>query len=314
MSYTAFMVQLADRLSKEKELTESSIGTYMRGLCSMNNKKPFANLSFLRDIEAVEEVLEKYADSTKVTLYTIATSCLELVKSKPGYKSAYLHYYKKMMESRGELKTEDAKNEKSEKQKAVWKDWKDIIEIREKLKKEVDVFINNKILTEKEYDQYQRYVVLCLYTMLPPRRNADYLFMCVVPVLTEAMSKEMNYYDLSTHKMIFNKFKTAKTASDAERVLDVPVELQEVLASYIKIHPLRKKKEFQLLVDVRGMPFPHMNQITRMLNKTFNAKIGSSHLRHFYVSSKYGKVLEEMKEDSAAMAHSLGTQKDYIKI
>jgi hypothetical protein len=34
----------------------------------MNNKKPFANLSFLRDIEAVEEVLEKYADSTKVTL------------------------------------------------------------------------------------------------------------------------------------------------------------------------------------------------------------------------------------------------------
>lgn len=312
-TYTSFMVQLAERLSKEREIKDSSVATYMRGLFSMNGKKPFNNLAFLRDTAEIEEVLEKYADSTKTTFYTIAAVCLEFYKSKPGYKSAYLYYYDKMMKSRGEKTAEDAKNVKSAKQEAVWMEWADVEKVREELKKEVDAFINNKTLTEKEYDLLQRYVVLCLYTLVPPRRNADYLFMHVVPVITEAMSKELNYYQTSDHTFHFGKFKTVKSTADAEKVLPVPVELQNVLASYIRVHPLRRKKEFQLLVDIRGMPYPHMNQITRMLNKIFSKKVGSSHLRHFYVSSKYGKVLDEMKEDSAAMAHGLNTQRDYIK-
>jgi hypothetical protein len=37
-------------------------------------------------------------------------------------------------------------------------------------------------------------------------------------------------------------------------------------------------------------------------------------LRHIFLSSKYGNTLEEMKEDSSAMGHSVSQQKDYIKI
>jgi len=36
-------------------------------------------------------------------------------------------------------------------------------------------------------------------------------------------------------------------------------------------------------------------------------------LRHIYLSSKYGGLVSEQKEDADAMGHSLGEQKDYIK-
>ena len=36
-------------------------------------------------------------------------------------------------------------------------------------------------------------------------------------------------------------------------------------------------------------------------------------LRHIYLSSKYGDTLEEMKQDTNAMGHSLNQQRDYIK-
>jgi hypothetical protein len=62
-----------------------------------------------------------------------------------------------------------------------------------------------------------------------------------------------------------------------------------------------------------GKPLSQVNAITRILNKTFGKKVGSSMLRHIYLSSKYGKVVDEMKEDANAMSHSVDMQKDYIK-
>jgi len=36
-------------------------------------------------------------------------------------------------------------------------------------------------------------------------------------------------------------------------------------------------------------------------------------LRHIYLSSKYGKVQDDMKDDAELMSHSTTQQKDYIK-
>jgi hypothetical protein len=43
----------------------------------------------------------------------------------------------------------------------------------------------------------------------------------------------------------------------------------------------------------------------------FGKQIGSSMLRHIYLSSKYD--IDEMKKDADAMGHSLGVQKEYMK-
>ena len=41
--------------------------------------------------------------------------------------------------------------------------------------------------------------------------------------------------------------------------------------------------------------------------------VSTSMLRHIYLTSKYGKVKEEMKKDAELLAHSVEQQKSYIK-
>jgi len=315
MSFTPFMVELAEKIKTERDLSESSAGVYLRNLAVLNNKEAFKNLVFLKDIEAIDTIISKYASNTQTNLYVACVVGLTAMKSKAGYKKPYDHYYSKMMELKEGKKSEDAKNEKTEKQKEHMPDWSDVMKKHTELKTEVDAFSKEKHLSSRQYDTLLKYVVLSLYTLLPPRRNLDYLKMYVVKDPSETVDTSKNYYVLSEHKMHFHVFKTCKTASEAEKVVDVPPELQSVLASYIRLHPSlkAKKKEVKLLVEADGVPITAVNAITRILNKIFAKKVGSGMLRHSYLSGKYGKVLEEMKEDSAAMAHGLNTQRDYIK-
>ena len=65
------------------------------------------------------------------------------------------------------------------------------------------------------------------------------------------------------------------------------------------------------LVNADGSPLAAVNAITRILNKTLGKKVGSSMLRHIFLSSKYD--ITEMNKDANAMAHSVEEQKRYLK-
>lgn len=309
------MVDLANKLKEERELTESSAGAYLRSLVILNGKEPFKSLVFLKDVETVESIIATYAPATQLNLYVSAVVGLSMFKNKAGYKKPYEAYYAKMMTLKEGRKMEDAKNEKTEKQKENMPDWSDVLKKHEELKKEVETFINEKNLSVRQYDTLLRYVVLSLYTLIPPRRNADFLHLYVIKNRSEGLDSSKNYYIENEKKLVFHVFKTSKTASEAEKVVEVPPELEHVLTSYMKHNPLAKgkKKEVKLLVEFNGAPVTAVNAITRILNKIFSKKIASSMLRHSYLSGKYGKILEEMKEDSSAMAHGLNMQRDYIK-
>ena len=72
-----------------------------------------------------------------------------------------------------------------------------------------------------------------------------------------------------------------------------------LLKTYIKYHPLKEQLtagNIPFLVYYNQKPVKD-NGITRILNKIFGKKIGSSMLRHIYLSSKYGNLLEDQKID-----------------
>jgi len=87
---------------------------------------------------------------------------------------------------------------------------------------------------------------------------------------------------------------------------------------FFKYHPLwkgdakRKTDPIKLLVLADGTPMTAVNAITRLLNKVFDKKVGSSMLRHIFLTDKYKDTLEEMKKDSVAMGHSTSQQRDYV--
>ena len=317
MDTTEFMLQLARNLVTERKITESSANAYVKVLYAMNDKKPFKNLTFLKSIETIMERLGHYAESTQRAILASIVSVLTAYKDKPLFRKAYTHYYEEMMRRSKAAREEDSKNEKTETQKKNWVEWSVVEEKRDQLFEEVAKIAARKTLTPPEYEKLLMLAVLALYTEIQPRRNQDYLDMYIVKKWTEGMPADKNYLDISTHRFIFHKYKTSKKYGT--QIEEIPERLWERLALYLKHHPLwkgavkRSNNPIKLLVNSDATPIVAKNAITRILNKVFGKRIGSSLLRHIYLSSKYGNTLESLKRDSTAMGHSLEIQRAYIK-
>lgn len=314
---TDFMEDIHKKLVESKGVTESTVKAYMRTLITLNDKKPFTTFSFLRKKDDIMAKLKEYAPSTQKSMLASIVSVLSLVNEKPTYKSIYKFYYDEMM---GKVKAEAEKkpNEKTAKQKEVWMSWEDISNIMEQRRSKMLEYASKKLITPIEYDHLLQTLILSLYVYTQPRRNQDYLNMEIVKKWNEKMSTDRNYLVLSTNKFVFNKYKTAKKYGMQE--IEIPEKLMEIIDVYLKHHPMAKvikskasEIEVPFLVGVEGERLTAVNAITRLLNKIFGKKIGSSALRHIFLSDKYGGMLEEQKEDSNAMAHSLDQQRDYIK-
>ena len=315
-----FMLQLSKDLIDQRKITESSAQLYIKNLWTLNDKKIFNNLAFLKEIDNIETKLSEYADNTKKTFLAGIVSVLSLFKDKPSYKKTYQHYYDAMMKKDEEIKENVDPNQKTEKEEENWLSWEDVILVKTALKTASNELNKQKLITPEQYNVVLSYVILSLYTEIPPRRNQDYQDMFVISSLKDSGDKEKNYLDWSNKKFIFNHYKTAKKYGIQTIDISDKPDLLEAITIYLKFHPLSPSKgkalpknaEFRFLVYSDGGAFSAVNSITRILNRIFGGKrIGSSQLRHIYLSSKYD--IEEMKKDAEEMGHSIEEQKQYLK-
>lgn len=310
---TKFKQELIKGLT-DKGLAPSSIKLYLRNLEKLNGDEPLKNLNFLKDPTAIQEKLTKYKENTKRGYLISICSVLSLDKKTKPKQKLYDEYFKLMMDKNTELKSEEKENVKSETQEKNWMDWKDVEAKYKELEGKVNAFKDKKEINEHQYDTLLQLVVLSLYVLLPPRRN-EYQYMYVVN--TVPANGTDNYLDVAKKQMVFNRFKTSK--KEGSVTIDVQEQLQQVISTYLKFHPLikgkitKKLQPTPFLVYHSGEPLDKVNSITRILNKIFGKKVGSSMLRHSYLSGKYGNIQEEQKADASAMSHSVSQQKDYIK-
>jgi len=315
MDATEFMLQIGKQLMEERKVVESTANAYIKSLYALNGKKSFKNLSFLKDTDTIDKKISEYAETTQRALLATIVSVLSLYKNKPTFKKVFQHYYDAMMKRSGEVRAEEGKNEKTDKQKENWLSWKEIEERKVELKDEVEKM--KKTITANEYEKLLQFVILSLYTEIQPRRNQDYLDMYIVKKWNDKMPQDKNYLDMATKKFIYCKYKTSK--KNGVQTHDIPESLMEAINSYLKYHPLwkglakRKAEPVKFLVLQDGVPMTAVNAITRILNRIFGKKVGSSMLRHIYISDKYGDVMEEQKADAVAMGHSVSQQRDYYK-
>ena len=307
---TPFMMELHKELKDKREIADITASQYIRTLYSLNSELPFKNLAWLKNSASVELRLENYVESTQKTMLSTIVSTLSLYNQKSSYKKIFAYWYNRMMEKSNEDRQKDS-TQKTPKQEKNWLSW-DVIKAHEKrLEEEVHKIIKNP--TPADWNTVLAYMVLCLYTRFSPRRNQDYQFMKVVktPAQAEKLGKEFNYFVLDTKQFIFNKYKTAN--SHGEQVFDVPQDLVDAIMLYLKAHPLKPtlKSPFQFLVLNDGTPLPSVNSITRILNKIFGRNVGTTMLRHIYLSNKYD--VSEMNEDAEKMGHTSGMQHEYMK-
>ena len=296
---------------KSKNIAESSLKLYLNNLRRLNGGEFPKNFSFLKNTEKILGDLEKYKPNTRRSyLISIVTTLKHEPKMKKLYDKYYIHLDK--------YNKEGAKNnEKSETQKANWINQDEVKETYEKMTEEMKPLLEQKKLSASEYEKLIRWVVLSLYVLQKPRRNADYQQCLLVNKYDENFDKAFNYLNLSNGKWYFNNYKTKGTYKTQE--IDASPEMMEVVKSYLKFHPhsktLKKKSGVvPFLVDYEGNPFENVNAITRMLNKVFGKKIGASMLRNIYLTDKYGDQLKELQETSKEMGTSASTiQNTYVK-
>lgn len=306
-----FMLTLAESLIKNRNIEESSATAYIKVLMQLNGGKAFNNLAFLKNKDVIMARLGEYSESTQKSSLGAIVSVLTSLKDKATYKALYNFYYERMSNASKQAREADT-SEKSDKQEMNWAKWEDVIKKRDEMEEKLPTS-KTKLMSLPMWNNMLSYVILCLYTMIPPRRNLDYQNLYVVKKWNDKMDDSKNYYDLATHKLIFNKYKTSKAHGRQEIDISDNKELRAAMDLFIHFHPERKKPEYRFLVNMDGSALTSINSITRILNKIFGKNIGSTMLRHVYLSDKYKMDMGEMKKDAEAMGHNLSTQREYIK-
>lgn len=299
---------------KAKNLSESSIKLYLRNLEKLNDDLPLKNFNFLKDEKNIISKLNDYKDNTKRGYLISITATLSAVKDK--FKALYEKYLKLMVDLSNQIKKKPTQ-EMTDTQKENWLKWDEVVKKFNDIKIKVDSFINHKEINESQYNLLLSYMILALYIYNPPRRNLDYQIMNIVKKYDNSFSSDKNYLSYDDNEFIFNVFKTAKREGQVKT--DINENLKHVINQYLKFHPLIKGKKlikssnFPFLVYFNGNQLITVNAITRILNKLFEKNIGSSMLRHIYLTNKYGEDNNEKLKDAKAMSHSVDTQKTYIK-
>ena len=306
---------------KNRETTESTKKVYLNNIIRLNNKQPIKykkngdpNYDFLKDTEKILERLNRLKPNSQRTYLISIVTTLRGLKQ---YETVYNFWYEKMMKVAEELKK--GSNEKSESQKKNWMEQSEVNSVYERLSEKAIPLLSkrNAKITEQEWAIILDFVVLSLYCLMPPRRNRDYQLMLYVNDKNLIENTEFNYYLPKAKKFEFNQYKTSGTYNTQE--VDVNPELVDILAKYVKLHPLNKgkdkQKNFYLLVNYKGEPLLAVNAITRILNKIFGKHVGASLLRNIYLSDKFKGHMEELDAITKSMGTSVRTSQDvYIKM
>lgn len=307
MNSTPFETNLLKKFH-DKGLSDTSVMLYMKNLRRLNAGQPLSDFKFLDRPKVIEDFLNQYAETTKRNFIIAIVSALNLAGTTAKHKKLYGEYYKMMMEKNKEIKENGGKT------KEGMPSWDAVLEKYNALK--TKVMETTDFSKDTAFNDLLKLLVTSLYVLQPPRRNGDYLEMRIVPTYSEDLPTTVNYLDTKKGEFIFNKYKTSKKYGEFRKAIEP--ELRAIVSLYLKHHPnlwegrKQKKEPVPFLVYRDGEPLHQLNSITRLINSVLGKGVGSSALRHIYITEKYGKVEEEQAKDAEAMAHSVGQQKDYI--
>ena len=317
-----FLDSLKKRIASERTLKESSLNAYVFNLDklyrAMGRSGDMASLDFLEDTDAVHKALEDKKDSTKKNFYSSAVVGLMAMAKDRGVLAQ--HYRYKMDELKNTYLQNQRGQKKSEKQT---KNWATVAELRKILRnllkriKQRGLFTQTEPLTPSQRDLVQMWVLGNLYIgddSNPPLRN-DYSMQVVSLAeyndLGDDAKKKNNFLVVDGPRKKFFSLSKYKTES-AYGTKRIPIgkKLNFVLNKWLKIN-----RSGHLLVTRAGLPMRE-NAITKHLQKVFAStgkRIGSSMLRHIYISEKFPANLTQKEDTAALMAHSVTSQTMYAK-
>ena len=291
------------KIEKQLEgLSPKTINMYLAKLRILNGNQPLKNLTFLKNVKAISEKLGSIQNDNTRKSYTASIVAVLNRQEDKASKTANEKYKSMFLKERSIFTDKQALGEKSETQKENWMSQDEIAAIHKELDDKVNAIENKSKLTEKEHKLVEDWLLLSLYVLQPPRRNMDYYMM----KFGLGDDKNFNYVCLDKGVYHFNNFKTSKYGVEE---IEIPDNMKSILKQYLELTGLKAGDFVLFQKDTRRTS---SNIITKALNRILGKKVGSSMMRHIYLSNKYGDVKDEQTNDAEFMSHSKTMQGNYV--
>jgi hypothetical protein len=291
------------KIEKQLEgLSPKTISMYLAKLRILNGNQPLKNLTFLKNVKVISEKLGSIQNDNTRKSYTASIVAVLNRQEDKASKTANEKYKSMFLKERSIFTDKQALGEKSETQKENWMSQDEIAAIHKELDDKVNAIENKSKLTEKEHKLVEDWLLLSLYVLQPPRRNMDYYMM----KFGLGDNKNFNYVCLDKGVYHFNNFKTSKYGVEE---IEIPDNMKSIFKQYLELTGLKAGDFVLFQKDTRRTS---SNIITKALNRILGKKVGSSMMRHIYLSNKYGDVKEEQTNDAEFMSHSKTMQGNYV--
>lgn len=269
-------------------------------------------LTFLLDptpVQAyVEDPVRALARNTQKAYYTAILSRVRAAGAADAafavQAAAALARYEALFRGHREaLEQQALKQELTPREQAKFLSWEEVLAVRDTLQGH----------RTESLAAFQDYVILCLYTMVPPKR-LDFTPMMVVQRKPREPDSGMNYLIIRsrTADFLFNAYKTAD--SYGAQTVPVPAELHAVLAEWLRLN-----RSGFLLVKQDGSPMSE-DLLSKRIMCIFEREAGkaasNSTMRKAYVTWRRGGEMPLLEKAALArdMMHSASTAElHYLK-
>lgn len=287
------------------DLSDSSVKVYVSNLRRIR-KMTGLELDDPKDVcTKTDEILEALKDVAPSSRKTILSSLIVFCDEHKSNENM-----KKLRDRMiGDVKAVENEYDKQEvNEKSSGATWEQVLELKSKLEEQVKPMLGKKNFTKKMLQELQKYLVVCLYTDISPRRLLDYTEFRIRNV---DKTKD-NYMSVVKKKnvFVFNKFKIAKKAG--QQMVEITPQLKRLVNVFV-----RHRDNDWLLNNINGDKM-NQNGLKNYLQGIFKSlgKISVNELRHLYVTHKYKDVdIQKIKEVSKEMGQdgSLMTLLRYVK-
>lgn len=225
-----------------------------------------------------------------------------------GQNEDIINKFRDLMLKDDKQAEEEMKEQKlTDKQKNGMIPYDEVINMYNKLEKEVSPLMKMERLDKNQFNRVQLYVLLSCLLLIPPRRSLDYTEFKI-----RNFNKDKDNYITTIKRkpyFVFNIYKTSKKYKTQQ--VEIPKKLKSIIDKWTQLNP-----SDYLLLNTRQTDKINPTQLSNILYTFFNKPISTTMLRHIYLTNVYKDVpaLKEMEQRAEDMGHSIKEQfETYVK-
>ena len=286
-------------------ITASTLRSYSSMINSLQKKLKIDKALLPDVIEAHEkDIKEMLKDKLPKYRKTVLSALVSVLAGKPNSKT--LKSFREQLMSDSQVYENEVKEQKLAKgQEDSYINWKDILEVKDKIKGIVEPIIKSKNPDKKEKKLLQQWALLNLYTNQEPRRALEISTLKLKP---EDKMKD-NYID-GKGNAIYNTFKTSKYLG--QQKIPLHKDTLKAIKEWIKLRGVDSEYVF---LDSDNKPL-NSTKLGNLLKDIFDPlNVSVNILRHSWVKHTLGDIdLEKIQDIATNLGQVRYTQTmEYVK-